>query len=166
MDKSIVLNVVKSLLFLLFSGSCLLQDLKKKSISERTFRLFALPGALLRLYELSLLWNTGGDKEALKNCLMCFILPALLIIISYLTMEAIGRGDGLYFLVSALYLSPGENLCLFIFAAAFAALAGLFVIAFGKAEKKRLPFMAFVFPKALQLGLTGIMAVLSGRSMI
>ena len=145
MDKNIVLNGVKSLLFLLFSGSCLLQDLKKKSISERTFRLFALPGALLRLYELSLLWNTGGDKEALKNGIICFILPALLI---------------------TLYLSPGENLCLFIFAAAFAALAGLFVIAFGKVEKKRLPFMAFVFPKALQLGLKGIMAVLSGRSMI
>lgn len=151
-----ILMTVKSIMLVLFTLSCFFQDLKKRTISLRTFEIFGLFGIAFFLCSL-----TGFHRPAdfwIRYILLAALLPLSLLFISYLTGESIGIGDSLYFLVSALYTSPGDNFIIFCISAAGAGIAGLTLTAFcmkagRSARRKSLPFMAFIFPAVIITGL-------------
>lgn len=147
-----IFTITKSVLLIFFTASCLIQDIKKRTISLKTFEIFGLSG--IALFICSMIYFRSPSGLYIEEFLMMLLLPAALLFISYLTGESLGFGDSLYFLVSALYLSPKENFIMFVISVAAAGIAGLVftVLCMAKgrsARRKSLPFMTFIFPAAV-----------------
>ena len=80
----------------------------------------------------------------------------LLLFISKKSDGAIGKGDGLTFMITGIYLGLWRNLCLLWFSLILCSLwgAGLMVIGrmgWKQVKKKELPFLPFVFPVGVWL---------------
>lgn len=149
---------MREMFFVLFGACCFFEDIKRRSISLRLFVPFIAVGAGFFISGLSGELHAGGAQasEALISAALSFPLPAVLFLISLITREAIGLGDCLFFFAAALYLSPEENLELFLLSLGAASVGGLFISARAlcrgeRAAKRRMPFLAFVFPVYLIL---------------
>ncbi len=92
--------------FAVFLCACAWKDLKEKEIPLIFFVVAAAAGVIWAAGDL----GTGGWKEGEQVFRKLFgqaasLLPGTgLLIISYCTKGAVGKGDGLFFLVSGLYL--------------------------------------------------------------
>lgn len=84
------------------------------------------------------------------------LIGAVLLFVSRVTEGAVGAGDGLFFLVSGVYLGFWRNLFLFGSALALCSLAGLCILVWGQMKgkdyrKKKLPFLIFTIPAGILL---------------
>ena len=112
--------------FLLFLLSAAWQDLRKKSIRASTFYIWGMMGLMFRgiqiLYRLQQMVceETGKSGEEIFWSMAVLVLelfldlfPGLLLLgISVVTEEAMGKGDGWFFLVSGLFLGFWKNVFL------------------------------------------------------
>ena len=78
------------------------------------------------------------------------LLPGILLLgISALTKEGVGRGDGWFFLVAGIYMGLGKTLLLLWGSLLLCFPVSLFLLYAGRGRKKRLPFLPFVLPVGL-----------------
>ena len=118
-------------------GICALEDWKAKEIRVSIVMGLAAIGMIFHLFHprLELLDILGGVS-----------VGVVLYIISILTKEQIGKGDGLCFIATGVFLGFWQNL--FLLWASF-TVAGLVGMIYGKATGKpknaTLPFLPFVF---------------------
>jgi leader peptidase (prepilin peptidase)/N-methyltransferase len=146
--------------FLIFLAASSWQDARKGSIHVRTFQAAGAIGILLRLRQL-VMWVSGAAAagEAVREeilagviAFLLSLLPGLLLLgLSAATREAIGRGDGLFFLVSGIYLGLSRNLLLFGISLLLCFPVSLLLFIKGIREGRgaknvRLPFLPFVVP--------------------
>lgn len=135
------LKVINESIFSLFLFIFAWQDWKTKSVSVWLLAAAGLAGVIL-----SFLQGTFG----LSRLISC--LPgAGLLLLSRLTDEAVGAGDGLFFIVSGLFLNTEMNFGLLIYGILLNGLScgGIyFCHRFqGKnAGKKTIPFLPFLIP--------------------
>ena len=74
------------------------------------------------------------------------LLPGILLLgISALTKEGVGRGDGWFFLVAGIYMGLGKTLLLLWGSLLLCFPVSLFLLYAGRGRKKRLPFCPLFF---------------------
>ncbi len=144
--------------FAVFLCACAWKDLKEKEIPLIFFVVAAAAGVIWAAGDL----GTGGWKEGEQVFRKLFgqaasLLPGTgLLIISYCTKGAVGKGDGLFFLVSGLYLGFWKCLALLFCGLLFCSAWGLGMLIWGfcagkKVKDIRLPFLPFLIPVAVIL---------------
>lgn len=149
--------------FLVFMGSAAWQDIRKRSISLTTFLWGGILGLALRLWQaagpegggISLSGTAFSVQSAASLAwdaasLAGSLLPGILLLgISALTKEGVGRGDGWFFLVAGIYMGLGKTLLLLWGSLLLCFPVSLFLLYAGRGRKKRLPFLPFVLPVGL-----------------
>ncbi len=151
--------------FLLFLISAALQDLKKKSIRASTFYIWGIAGLMVRGIQIlcSLQQMICEETERSGKEIFWFIavlvlelvlnlLPGLLLLgLSAVTEEAVGTGDGWFFLVSGLFLGFWKNMFLLMggLFLCFPVAVCLLMRRGRKTVLTRLPLLPFIFPVGL-----------------
>lgn len=165
---SVWMNVNEVLLkggFLIFLAAAGYQDLKDRRIHICLFLAFGTAGAALKgihmVLELRSYIAGYGMEEAwiqagkhFKDTGMAVMVGGALLALSAATGEAVGRGDGWFFVVSGIYLDFARNLLLLCggLILCFLACAVLFMRGMGNGRDvrhMRLPFLPFLVPAGM-----------------
>ncbi len=151
--------------FLIFLAAASYQDFKDRRIHVSLFLAFGTAGAALRGIQIILelrSYMSGDGMEAawiqagkcIRDMGMATVIGGALLALSAATGEAVGRGDGWFFVISGIYLDFARNLLLLcgglIFC--FLACAILFMRGVGRGRNvrhMRLPFLPFLLPAGI-----------------
>ncbi len=120
-----------------FLTVCSLQDMKEKKVKLGVLFWFAILGLVIHLvtFQQSLSEMAGG-----------MLVGGGVLLLSFLTRESIGKGDGLLLMVTGLYLGMRQNMLLLLIGIFLAGICALFLFVFGKKRKKDdIPFIPFLF---------------------
>lgn len=135
-------------IFLLFLLIVAGQDLRKKRVEVWIFIVFGVGALLILAYQ----WGTAGQPVPWGNRFSSMCLGFGLLGCSILWQDAIGLGDGCFFLVSGLMLGFWENLALLCYGLLLCSVycLGLFVwnqVRYHKNVKNcTVPFLPFLVP--------------------
>lgn len=129
---------IKTGVFLAFLAAAAWQDLRRQSISVWLYIVFGAGGILL---------EKGFHPEMAGSAGVGILLLAL----GKLCRGAVGDGDGLFFVVSGLYLSAVDNIMLFMWGLMLCSIYSLFLIArcflvHTGVRGKTVPFLPFLLP--------------------
>lgn len=125
------------------------RDLRYRKIPMWLYTIFGLGGIIINF-----LWTKVGWWEVLSALLPGF----LLLLLTKCTRGAIGAGDGLFFLVSAVYLGFWNTIELLLYGLIFCGICCMGIMAWGfmagvNVRKWRLPFLPFLLPAWILMGL-------------
>lgn len=114
-----------------------LEDIRQKKITVTLTLISGIAGILMHL-----IFQNQTIFEMIAGA-----FPGLLIFAAGgLTRSKIGKGDGIVFMLTGLYLGLAENLRLMFFSFSLAGIWGLYLLLIKKCEKeKRIPFVPFLF---------------------
>ena len=151
--------------FLIFLAAARYQDFKDRRIHVCLFLAFGTAGAALRGIQIMLelrSYMPGDGMEAawiqagkcMRDTGMAMVIGGALLALSAATGEAVGRGDGWFFVVSGIYLDFARNLLLLCggLILCFLACAILFMRGVGSGRNvrhMRLPFLPFLVPAGM-----------------
>lgn len=130
------------LAFLLFLILASWQDLKSRRISVWLYLVFQIIGIIMNFIWKDIRWGEAAAAMIPGVCLL---------MLSCLSRGAIGMGDGLFFIVSAIFLGFWTSIALLLFGLMFCSACSLGIVCWGIAagvnvRKKRLPFLPFLLP--------------------
>lgn len=141
------------------------QDIRTRQIKMSVFAVSGAVGLILRgaqiasmLQALPDIGDTVWKWEVTARYVidtgkgMC--LGGMLLLVSAVTREAVGKGDGWFFVISGLYLGFAKNLCLLCGGLLCCFLMCLFIWIKGMREgssrgKMRIPFLPFLIPAGI-----------------
>lgn len=122
---------------LLMLGIYGVEDIRKRTITSGYLILFAIAGMGIHCYK---------GTVNLGTTLLGIAVGVGLLGLSVLTRESIGKGDGLIFLVTGIFLGGADNLELLFLSLLYAAIFSLGVLVMKrKSRKQEIPFVPFVF---------------------
>lgn len=136
-----MLEKISHLVFGIFLLMAAWQDGKEQKISVFLFLIAGVAGGVLLLLQ-----GQWGINR------LCSSLTGVgLLVLSRLSREAIGYGDGLFFIVSGLFLPLNVNLQMLIFGLTVSGLVSGGIIFIGiikgrNRNRKTLPFIPFLIP--------------------
>ena len=138
--------MIREIVFILFLILVSIADIRQKKINISFFIIYFLVGIFL--LALNLLFN---ERISFYDMSKSIIFGLLIIFVSIITNNGIGRADGLYFLVNSLYVSFSMNIYLFI-----SGLYILFLISVityikrnGNIKHMAIPFLPCLLPYAI-----------------
>lgn len=113
-------------------------DLKKKSIPTVYLWLFALVGVVFSVSALI-------DGKDIGNAVTAFLPGCILVLLSVITREQIGMGDGWVILCMGLFLDCAEILWIIFISFMILTVLSIFLLIAQKAHRKtRMPFLPFL----------------------
>ncbi|HAN50654.1 MAG TPA: hypothetical protein DCP96_03015 [Lachnospiraceae bacterium] len=117
-------------------GVLSVEDVKTKEIRKQFILLFGILGLVLHLiFQRIDIWNILGGLS----------IGLVLLGISYFSREQIGKGDGVLFLVTGIFLGFWENLMLLWSASLLMGIYAMIMCAMGRLHRDdRIPFIPFV----------------------
>lgn len=135
------MELISQIIFFVFLFAAACQDGKKKSIPIWLFLVGGIAGILLSIYQ-----KTFGI-QSLLSCLPGFFL----LLLSRISDESIGMGDGFFFIVSGLFFPPFFNWKLFIYGTMLAGVlcGGSYMFHRFRGldiRNKTVPFLPFLIP--------------------
>ena len=117
-----------------------IEDFKRQGVTLPLLAIFGIAGAGIQLY---------GQKMGALGMGSGIAVGVCLLLLSGLTRQSIGMGDGFLFCVTGVYLGGSKNLELLMMSLFYAALFALGVVIYRKTyktqRKQRIPFVPFVF---------------------
>lgn len=134
---------IRLIMFSLFLCIAAWQDLRMKSVSLWVFVIFGIAALLERRgISLDMIISAG--------------IGLILLGIGFISRGAVGEGDGMFFLVSGLYLPVMENCLLLLYGLFFCSIFSLMVFAAGSAANRNMrgrtvPFLPFLLPAVIWL---------------
>lgn len=136
-----MLESINKVLFGVFLLAAAWEDRREKAVSVRLFQLAGAAGVILAILQ--------GDIGA-ERLLSCMVGVGLLLL-SRLTGEAIGKGDGWFFVVSGLFLRSLLNLKLLFYGIFLNGIVCSVICLWGWRQKrdmrkKSIPFLPFLVP--------------------
>ncbi len=144
------------LVFILAAG---IQDFRERRVSARFLGAYGGCGLIFTLFELrsripEITSGMSAFPEAARECAARFFPGTVLVLSSLVSGGQTGMGDGLFFLLSGLFLTGKEMILLF-----WLTMAGTFCLAaaalvLGKGKKTGLPYLT-IAAGAFVLLLTG-----------
>lgn len=134
---------IGNLLLLFLLAGAAYEDCKERKIRMECILAGAAAGVV---------WNMIFAERTFADILLGMLLGAMLLLFTVLSRGAIGEGDGLLLLVSALYLQSKEVTALLMMALLLASVVSLFFILIRRKERSyRLPFAPFLLASYLFL---------------
>jgi leader peptidase (prepilin peptidase)/N-methyltransferase len=129
--------VVRELLLLFGLFVIAYQDWRKQEVFVYVTAAVALLGVIFRLCE-----DTGCAADMLSGA----SIGAVLLLLSYVTRQRIGYGDGVVFLMTGIFLGFWQNAELLLLSLWLAGLVALFLLFVRKWRREDcIPFVPFVF---------------------
>ncbi len=132
---------INNIIFGVFLLAAAWEDGREKAVSVWLFQAAGMAGLILALLQ--------GDigRERLLSCM----IGAGLLLLSRLTGESIGMGDGCFFVISGLFLRAGMNLKLLICGIFLNGIVcgGIYLWGWLRGQdykKKTVPFLPFLVP--------------------
>lgn len=157
-----VLSVLSTVLFFLFALCAAVQDLRKRSVSLRTFTVFGSIGAGLLLFSLALAFFSGAGVP-LKLRALSFLPSFAFFLAAKLWKNSVGTGDALFLFTAAFYLPPESLFWLCISGIVLCAFSALCILCAGffagrNRGRESLPFLIFFLPAACVILAAGLKA--------
>ena len=122
MNMKMGIEAALRICFLLFLLSASWQDLKKKTIKKSTFQIWGTVGVILQAAHIFSQIFMGTEKmemqvivQEVTGLMFAALLGILLLSLSTATEEAMGKGDGCFFLVAGIFLGFWKNMSVFMF---------------------------------------------------
>ena len=119
MNMKMGIEAALRICFLLFLLSASWQDLKKKTIKKSTFQIWGTVGVILQAAHIFSQIFMGTEKmemqvivQEVTGLMFAALLGILLLSLSTATEEAMGKGDGCFFLVAGIFLGFWKNMLL------------------------------------------------------
>ena len=144
-------------IFAVFLCACAWKDLRDKEIPLIFLGIPAAAGVIWITGEIGIEIGSGEPLFKTLSEQALSLLPGTgLLIISHCTAGAIGKGDGLFFLVAGAYLGFWKCLALLFCGLLFCSAWGLGMLLCGFCTERRgkdirLPFLPFLIPAAVLL---------------
>ena len=135
---------MKNIVFILFYIIFLYFDIKKKSISRNLLIAYFVIGVILNIINYKMI-----NVDYLIDFIYSLSFGFVILVVSVLSGESIGKGDGIYFLINSLYISFKYNLFLFVVGILTAFLISIFLMIINNNKniyKKSMPFVPFLIP--------------------
>ena len=135
---------MKNIVFILFYIIFLYFDIKKKSISRNLLIAYFVIGVILNIINYKMI-----NVDYLIDFIYSLSFGFVILVVSVLSGESIGKGDGIYFLINSLYISFKYNLFLFVAGIFTAFLISIFLMIINNNKniyKKSMPFFPFLIP--------------------
>lgn len=132
---------IRIIVFILFWCIAAWQDLRMKSVSLWVFIVFGIAALLIRRgISLDMIFSAG--------------IGLILLGIGMLSRGAVGEGDGIFFLVSGLYLPVIDNCLLLLYGLLFCSMFSFIIITAGIIANRNLrgrtvPFLPFLLPAGI-----------------
>lgn len=129
-------NFLGNYIILGMLGFYAVEDMKKKKITIHYLPVFAAIGIFMHLY-----YQNAGILSILGGMLQGMGI----LVLSLVTRESIGAGDGLILVVTGIYLGAGKNFELFMISLVYAAVFSLGLLVLGRKKRKyEIPFIPFL----------------------
>ncbi len=129
-------------------GLYAVEDIWKKRISVRYLWIFGAAGIVINLFQKSI---------SVPDMLLGVAVGAALVVVSLLTRESIGLGDGFLLMTAGVFLGGSSVLELLFISLLYAALVSLGMLAFRRWKRKReIPFVPFLFLGYLTMMAAGV----------
>ena len=158
MNMKMGIEAALRICFLLFLLSASWQDLKKKTIKKSTFRIWGTVGVILQAAHIFSQIFMGTEKMGMQvivqevtGLMFAVLLGILLLSLSTATEEAMGKGDGCFFLVAGIFLGFWKNMLLLSGGLFLCFPAAVYLMIKGRKARntESIPFLPFVFPVGL-----------------
>lgn len=145
---------IRKIIFLIILGYAVWMDLRTKELSGTFLLGAACVGAVVLA-----VWGPAGEnwQETIFAC----GIGGILLFISRLIGGGIGEGDGWFFVVAGLFLSPGENGLLLLSGIFLSGIFSLLYVVAGalngtwQRHRKSFPFLPFLLPAGLWITFAG-----------
>lgn len=123
-------------------------DFRNKKISFISSLFFFVLGGLIVLI---------CQEKSVTSSLLGMVCGLVLLAVSFLTRNAIGKGDGIIFIVTGIFLGWNNNIILLFYSFLFCGIFSLFILVLCKRKgKDRIVFVPFVlFAYIIILGMGG-----------
>ena len=132
-----MLEVIKYLVLLIFLATEGIRDFKWRKISVVSSGIFGVMGVVLQITDL---------KDTWIDLMAGMMIGAVLLVLSKITSEKIGYGDGIVLMVTGIYLGFSGNFMLLSLGMLFSSAVSIVLLILRKATKKtELPFVSFMF---------------------
>lgn len=129
-------------------GLYAVEDIRKKRISVRHLWIFGAAGIVINLFQKSI---------SVPDMLLGVAVGVTLVMVSLLTRESIGLGDGFLLMTAGVFLGGSSVLELLFISLLYAALVSLGMLAFRRWKRKReIPFVPFLLLGYLTMMVTGV----------
>lgn len=158
MNMKMGIEAALRICFLLFLLSASWQDLKKKTIKKSTFQIWGTVGVILQAAHIFSQIFMGTEKmemqvivQEVTGLMFAALLGILLLSLSTATEEAMGKGDGCFFLVAGIFLGFWKNMLLLSGGLFLCFPAAVYLMIKGRKARntESIPFLPFVFPVGL-----------------
>ncbi len=140
------------LVFMMYLLTAAWQDLRRRAISTEVFAGFGVAGICLRAGQMLIECRGAGQWQmGLADTGLALLVGAGLLGLSAVSGQAVGAGDGLFFMVSAFYLGLRRNMVLLAggLFLCFLFCGGLLLWGFARNVRVgdwRVPFLPFLVP--------------------
>ena len=137
--------------FLLFLLSASWQDLKKKTIKKSTFQILQAAHIFSQIFMGTEKMGMQVIVQEVTGLMFAALLGILLLSLSTATEEAMGKGDGCFFLVAGIFLGFWKNMLLLSGGLFLCFPAAVYLMIKGRKARntESIPFLPFVFPVGL-----------------
>ena len=141
------------------------QDMQNRRIKLSLFVISGTAGAVLRcmyiVMDAAIAYGGFGYRMAfelaavqIKDTVMAMAVGGGLLLLSRITDEAVGKGDGWFFLISGIYLGAVKNLVLLAGGLGLCFLLSMVLLFYGIIQgtdrgKLRIPFLPFLIPAGI-----------------
>ena len=134
---------MKNIIFLIFYIIFLYFDIKRKYISRNLLLLYFVIGIVINIISFKTI-----TMDSIIDFGYSLIFGIVIFLISIISGESIGKGDGIYFIINSLYISFKYNLMLFIVGIITAFIISIILVVINNRNiyKKSLPFFPFLMP--------------------
>lgn len=156
--------------FILYVTACAWQDGRKRAVSGWLFLFFFVHFAMSQVCQGMLaadmqqfpasFWYRGMLRStSVWQCIGGSLIGLALLVVNRITEGGIGEGDGIFFLITGIYLGFWKTFFLLAASLFLCSIVGLGYVACGRLtgkgnKKKKLPFLVFTFPVGIFLALT------------
>ena len=131
-----MVQIIMNILLLILLLICSWMDIKRKTISGILLCVFAIIGIML---------NVIFRPVSLAMLVSGMAVGAVVLVVSKLTKEQIGMGDGSLLCITGLYMGFYKNLEMFLSALFLAAVWGIVLLIIRKGGRKtEIPFVPFM----------------------
>lgn len=137
------ISILKNLFFLLFLIKFSINDFKYKRITLKSFFIYLIIGIVILILSI-----INQNKIEFVEIIKSIAFGSIIIFISIVTKSAIGRGDGIYFIINAFYINFITNITMFITGIYIMFLFCIFIYIKnnGNVKNLKLPFIPFLLP--------------------
>ena len=121
-------------------------DIKRKYISRNLLLLYFVIGIVINIINFRSI-----TMDSIIDFGYSLVFGIVIFLISIVSSESIGKGDGIYFIINSLYISFKYNLMLFIVGIITAFIISIILVIINNRNiyKKSLPFFPFLMPVIL-----------------